>query len=165
MEHAGELADKPAGRRKYLDYLAWLAEDEPARKQQRFDAMSKGWIIGTAGFAKTMVKENEELRGHGRRLAAELQETREALWLDELERLLGKLGRTHAELKSDRKSAGWKVALAATLKARTTTTNRWLGENLNMGGLHEVSRQVGAWLRQPDPALEKKLGFTTNYKA
>ncbi len=36
---------------------------------------------------------------------------------------------------------------------------------LNMGGLHEVSRQVNAWHRQPDPALQKKLGPTTNYKA
>ncbi|MBL9213852.1 MAG: hypothetical protein JNG83_00100, partial [Opitutaceae bacterium] len=70
-----------------------------------------------------------------------------------------------AELQSDRKSAGWKVALAAALKTRTTATNRWLGETLHMGGLHEVSRQVGAWLRQPDPALQKKLGLTTNYKA
>lgn len=165
LEHAGALADTPAGRRKYQEYLAWLAEDEPARQQQRFDAMSKGWIIGTAGFAKTMVKENAELVGHGRRLAAELQETREALWRDEVDRLLGKLGRTHGELKTDRKSAGWKAALAAALKTRTTATNRWLGENLNMGGLHEVSRQVGVWLRQPDPALQKKLGFTTNYKA
>ena len=51
------------------------------------------------------------------------------------------------------------------LKARTTTTNRWLGAALNMGGLHEVSRQVSAWHRQPDPLLAKKLGLTTNYKA
>jgi REP element-mobilizing transposase RayT len=165
LDHAGALADTPAGRRKYLEYLAWLAEDEPARKKQRFAEMSRGWIIGTPEFAKTMFKENQELVGHGRRMAAELQETREALWHEELTGLLTKLGRAPDDLATERKSVGWKAALAAALKARTTATNRWLGENLNMGGLHEVSRQVSAWHRQPDPALQKKLLKATNYKA
>jgi putative transposase len=165
LTHAGELTDTPAGRRNYLKYLVWLAEDEPARKQQRFDTMSKGWIIGTENFAKTMVQENAELAGHGRRLAAELQETREAAWHEELIRLLARLGRTPQELAQDRKSAPWKSALAAALKTRTTATNRWLGENLNMGGLHEVSRKTAAWLRLPDPVMAKKLGVTTSYKA
>jgi putative transposase len=165
LEHAGELADTVAGRRKYHDYLAWLAEDEPARKEQRFETMSRGWIIGSAGFAKAMVTEHQELVGHGRRLAAELRETREALWQEELDRLLSRLGRTAGELALERKSAPWKIALAAAMKTRTTVTNRWLGEHLHMGGLHEVSRLAGAWLREPDPALQKKLRLTTNYKA
>ena len=165
LDHAGELADTPAGRAQYVAYLAWLTEDEPARKAQRFAEMSKGWIIGTTGFAKTMLKEHQGLVGQGRRMAAELRETREALWQEQLTGLLRKLRRTPADLAQHGKSAGWKVALAAALKTRTTATNRWLGENLRMGGLHEVSRQVSAWRRQPDPALRKKLGLTTNYKA
>lgn len=165
LEHAGGLADTPAGRRKYLEYLAWLAEDEPARKQLNFGKMSRGWIIGTTGFAKAIVKEHKELVGHGRRLAAELKETREALWAEELQALLSRLGRTADELVRERKSAPWKAALAAVMKARTTATNRWLGEHLHMGGLHAVSRQAGAWLRAPEPTLQNKLRFTTNYKA
>lgn len=165
LDHAGALADTPAGRRKYLAYLAWLSEDEPARKKQRFAEMSRGWIIGTPGFAKTMLQENQDLVGHGRRMATELQATREALWQDELTALLSKVNRTPADLVEDKKSAAWKTAVAAALKTGTTATNRWLGENLNMGGLHEVSRQVSAWHRQPDPALQKKLGLTTHYKA
>ena len=47
------------------------------------------------------------------------------------------------DLAKDQKSADWKVAIAAALKRRTTATNRWLGAALNMGGLHEVSRQIG----------------------
>ena len=157
LDHAGELADTPAGRTKYLDYLDWLSEDEPARKAQRFAKMSTGWIIGTTGFAKTMIKENQELVGQGRRMAAQMREMREALWQEELTALLRQLRRTPADLAKENKSAGWKVALAAALKTRTTATNRWLGEALNMGGLHEVSRQVSAWHRQPDPARQKKL--------
>lgn len=165
LDHAGELTDTSAGRAKYLEYLAWLSEDEPARRAQQFEAMSKGWVIGTTGFAKTMLKEHRGLVGQGRRMAAELKETREALWQEHLTGLLRKLRRNPADLAKESKSAGWKVALAAALKTRTTATNRWLGAALNMGGLHEVSRQVSAWHRQPDPALQKKLGLTTNYKA
>ncbi len=53
----------------------------------------------------------------------------------------------------------------AALKALTTATNRWQGEDLNMGGLHAVSRQVSVWHPQPEPALAKHLGLTTDDKA
>lgn len=156
LTHAGTLADSPAGRRKYLAYLGWLSEDEPARKAQRFAEMSKGWIIGTADFAKAMVKENQETVGRGRRMAAVLKETREAIWQEELAALLRKHRRTAADLAKDRKSAEWKVAVAAALKAGTTATNRWIGEALNMGGLHEVSRRVSAWNQRSGPARKGK---------
>ncbi len=158
LEHAGGLADTAAGRRKYLEYLGWLAEDGPAQKAQRFAEMSKGWIIGTRGFAKDLMKENRRLTGHGRQLAAEMKEAREGVWQEELSRLLGRLRRKPTDVAQAPKSATWKVAIAAAMKARTTVTNRWLAEALNMGGLHEVSRQVSAWLSEPDTDLQKRLG-------
>ena len=157
LEQAGGLPDTPDGRRKYLEYLAWLSEDEPTRKKQRFDEMSRGWVIGGGEFAKALVRENRELTGKGRRLAAEMQEAREAVWQGELARLLRKLRRKPEELLRTGKSADWKLAIAAALKERTTVTNRWLATTLRMGNLHEVSRKVNAWTRQPDAALQKKL--------
>lgn len=157
LVHAGGLPDTPAGRRKYLAYLAWLAEDEPARKKQRFAEMSQGWVIGGGEFAKAMVRENRELTGHGRRLAAEMQEARETVWQEELAGLLRKLRRKPAELSGGGKSADWKLAIADAMKTRTTVTNRWLATTLHMGNLHEVSRKVSAWMRQPDATLRKKL--------
>jgi hypothetical protein len=71
--------------------------------------------------------------------------------------LLRKLRRGESELAMAEKSADWKLALAAELKERTTVTNRWLATTLHMGNLHEVSRKVAAWSRQPDPSLKKKL--------
>ncbi len=56
-------------------------------------------------------------------------------------------------------------AAVAALKARTTVTNRWLGTNLQLGNLHEVSRKVAAWTRESDPVLTKKLASTPNPKA
>ena len=65
----------------------------------------------------------------------------------------GRLGRSPAELAAAGKSAPWKLALAAGLKARTTVTKHWLSENIRMGSLNEVSRKVSAWTRRPDPAF------------
>ena len=81
-------------------------------------------------------------------MAAETRFTQEALWQEALTEQLGKLGRTTAELAATGKSAEWKLALAAALKARTTATNRWLGAALHLGSLHEVSRKVAAWTRK-----------------
>lgn len=157
LTHAGGLKDTAVGRNKYLEYLAWLAEDEPALKEQRFGEMSKGWVIGTGEFAKELVKEHGQLMGQGKRLAQELKAAQEAVWQDTLEGLLRKLGRQSEELANTEKSVDWKLALAAALKARTSVTNRWLGVTLHLGNLHEVSRKVAAWIRQPDAALAKKL--------
>ena len=165
LQHAGGLKDTPAGRGKYLEYLAWLAEDEPARKAQRFAEMSKGWVIGSAQFAKETVRTHAATLGRGRRMTDDTRGAQEALWRERLAELLGQLGRTEAELAAVGKSEGWKLALAATLKARTTATNRWLGTTLQLGNLHEVSRKVAAWTRAPDAAFSRKLAVTPNPKA
>ncbi len=165
LAHAGGLADTPAGRRKYLEYLAWLAEDEPAQKEMRFSEMSKGWLIGTAGFAQAVLKEHQAAAGNGRTLERRMRGLREDLWAAELGRLLKRLGKSGEALAREGKSAGWKLAIAAALKAKTTVTNRWLGEHLRLGGLFEVSRKVSAWTRQPDRQLAKKLHLPTNHKA
>ena len=88
LQHAGDLAWTAAGVRKYFEYLAWLAEDEPSQKRQRFESMSKGWVIGTHDFTKTMMLEHRELTVRGPQLASELQAVRVAGWLEELEQEL-----------------------------------------------------------------------------
>ena len=155
LARAGDLKDTTAGRRNYLAYLAWLAEDEPARKAQQFERMSRGWIIGTTGFAKTVLDEHRDAVGRGRLRAAELQAAAEEQWEETLAALLHRAGRSREELVGAGKSADWKLALAAALKARTTVTNRWLGATLHLGNLYEVSRKVAAWSRRPEPALAK----------
>jgi putative transposase len=165
LEQAGGLKDTPAGRRKYLEYLGWLAEDEPARRAQGFERMSRGWIIGTREFAKEMLAEHREAAAQGSRAAAELRGAHEALWEETLDGLLQRLRRRREDLERAGKSAEWKVAVAAALKSRTTVTNRWLGTNLHLGNLYEVSRKVAAWTRDPDPALARKLQIAPNHKA
>lgn len=155
LARAGDLEDTAAGRRNYLAYLAWLAEDEPERKAQQFERMSRGWIIGPTGFAKTVLEEHRDAVGRGRLRAAELQAAAEAQWEETLAALLHRAGRSREELVGAGKSADWKLALAAALKTRTTVTNRWLGVTLHLGNLFEVSRKVAAWSRRPESTLAK----------
>ncbi|MDO8541665.1 MAG: hypothetical protein Q7S40_14605 [Opitutaceae bacterium] len=55
----------------------------------------------------------------------------------------------------ERKSAPWKVAVAAHLKATTDVPNGWLAERLKMGSATRVSQVVGAVARQPtSPSAE-----------
>jgi len=157
LEWAGGLRDTPAGRRKYRDYLQWLSEDDSQQKALRFESMSRGWVIGTKGFRKELIKENRKMAALRELGDDEAAEAREAAWQETLQELLGKLGRNRRDLRRDGKFAEWKVAVAAAMKQRSTVTNRWLSENLAMGSLHEVSRQVAAWTRQPDRKLLQQL--------
>ena len=124
--------------------------------------LSTGWVIGTAGFAKETIQAQVDARGQGRRMTNATRVAQEAVWQETLEKLLRTLSRTADELTAAGKSAGWKLALAAALKARTTATNRWLDTALLLGNLHEVSRKVAAWTRAPDAALSRKLDLTPN---
>jgi len=167
LAHAGGLADTPTGRRSYTAYLAWLGENEPARKALKFDRMSAGWAIGSEQFQKELATEHREASAalRGGRGDGAMGDLAEALRQDALALALRQVGKRREDLAREGKSAPWKLAVAAALKNRTTATNRWLGENLHLGALHEVSRKVSAWAKQPDPALTRKLPNATNHKA
>ena len=51
------------------------------------------------------------------------------------------------------------------MKTRTTVSDRWLAEHLNMGSLYELSRRVSRWQRSPDEKLLRKLKSPQNLKA
>ena len=77
--------------------------------------------------------------------------------------MLKAAGKTEAQLMEG-KSVGWKLAIAAELKRRSPATNRWLAETMKMGNLHEVSRKVAAWQREPDEPMPSLLAKTPNPK-
>ena len=155
LEHAGQLSDTPAGRRKYIDYLGWLAEDEPAQKRLMFDRMSRGWVVGARDFKQAMVKEHAQAAAALTRGDRVLEIIAEDALQGELTSWLRKLGMKREAIAAEGKSEPWKLAIAAAMKAHTTATNRWLAENLAMGNRYEVSRKVQAWSRRPDPKLAR----------
>lgn len=161
LKAAGDLADTAAGRRKYGDYLAWLAEDKLAQKQLMFDQMSRGWAVGGERFKADLARAHlKQLEKRGRHDAAP-REARQLIWKEQLEVLMRKVGKTPADAANDIKSAPWKIAIAAHLKSTTTATNPWLAENLRMGAPEGVSRYVGEFRKGQRPEAAK-LSKTAN---
>jgi putative transposase len=142
LDAAGELTDTPTGRRKYGEYLAWLAEDKPAQKQLNFATMSRGWALGGDAFKAALARKHQKLLEKPGGKDAVTREARELLWAAALKQALAKLGKKPSHADSDIKSAPWKVAIAAHLKATTTGTNPWLAAQLRMGAPEGVSRYV-----------------------
>jgi len=165
LEHAGGLADSAEGHRLYGDYLKWLSADNQAKRELLFEQMCKGWVLGSAKFKKDILKEQAETKENVRRPEASLQAGHTLIWEETLSELLLESGLESEDPTNCAKSAPWKTVLAVAMKSRTTVTNRWLAERLHMGGLHEVSRRVNTWIRNPDVKFERKLKITTNYKA
>ena len=147
LGEAGELADAPAGWRRYGEYLGVLAEESPVEREKKFGAMSRGWALGTKEFRRELIRDlrqrGAELKQAGRRGegAGEGREFRAEIWEERLEAVakaagidLGKLG--------PRKSDAQKVLLAAVLKAATDVSNGWLNERLGMGTPASASQFV-----------------------
>lgn len=152
LRQAGGLPDGAAGRKRYLQYLDWLAEDAVERKRQRFDEMSKGWVLGTRAFMRALTEDHKKLGAalkHGYRELAGLQEEAQE---STLAALLKRLGKSAADVAQDAKAAPWKIAIATEMKRRTTVSNPWLSGRLNMGSPFRVSRLVSACTREPGEA-------------
>jgi putative transposase len=149
---AGGLSDTGKGRKSYTAYLKWLATDELACKEMEFDKMCRGWAIGTMEFKRGLVKSegllkdgsNEAIRMEGK----ELHEVNELLWEAVLSDGLSEAGKDGDDIAADRKSAAWKIEIAAELKLKTSAPSTWIAKQLNMGS----PQLVGSYVKR----LQKK---------
>jgi hypothetical protein len=155
LVEAGGLADTPAGRRAYAQFLAWQAAEGPAGKSKAYVSMSRGWALGTKDFKTALIRDHALVETSRAWEKSGVREMREARWADALAAGLRALGKSNAEIAAGRKSAPWKVALAATLKQTTQADNRWLAEHLHMGTPVAVSHHTGRLRRGLHPAAEK----------
>ena len=139
LTHAGGLKDTAADRRRYLEYLAWLQEDDYGQKALRFEQMSKGWAVGENDFKKELVQLNKAAGGLSLRADKKLAE---ALWEERVTACLKMLSKDEAAVAADAKGAPWKVVVAAAMKTTTTASNPWIAKRLNMGSPFRLSRLV-----------------------
>ncbi len=157
LVEAGALADTPAGRKQYGDYLAWHAAEGPAGRNAAYVSLSKGWALGTKEFRAALVKAHALAADARAWETPGAKEIREQVWEEKLQQALVALGREESELTVGVKSARWKVALATFLKERTQASNPWLAVRLGMNRPVYVSRLVSEARRteQPMPELER----------
>ncbi len=142
LDGAGGLSDTAYGRGKYEEYLDWVGSDEGARKDLKFDRMSRGWALGTKEFKRAVVDAEKRRKADVFLGEKDYAEVRELLWEEQLEKCLRVLGKGVADAESDLKSADWKVAVAGLLKKRHLCANGWISARLNMGAASAVSRNV-----------------------
>ncbi len=146
LAECGGLPDSAEGWRLYQTYLGVLSEADAARREEKFGRLSRGWAIGSAEFQQELqqrlgcdpAREHFELVGSDRQAH---QEVRAAVWERRLQGVATAVGVDLAALPSKRSSAE-KVKLAAAMKARTSVSNRWLAERLDMGEPASVSQYV-----------------------
>jgi REP element-mobilizing transposase RayT len=154
LSEAGELADTPAGRKKYGDYLAWQAAEGPAGRNKAYVSMSQGWALGTKEFKAALVRDhalvadNRAWESHGAR------EIREQAWEALFQKAMAALRRKESDLAFGAKSVSWKVAVAIYLKERTQVSNPWLAARLGMKRPVYVSRLVSVARRADKPLPE-----------
>ena len=143
LEAIGGLTDSEEGWEGYARHVASLASDENRRREALFARMGKGWVHGSDDFRRVRLQQlgqNAAARDWG---GTELAEINRLDWETRLESGARTLGRSLAAAAEEPKSAGWKVALASWMKGRTSVSNRWLGERLQMGPPDAVSRYAG----------------------
>jgi putative transposase len=155
LEESG-LNDRPAGWEAYTKYLAWQAAEGPAGKNRAYVSLSKGWALGSRDFKRALIKDHDLAATTRAWEISGAQEIRDARWRQLLANALVALAKTEAACRAERKSAPWKIAIAAHLKRTTQATNRWLTEHLRMGSPVAVSQYVSA-LRHKNEQIDRLL--------
>mgnify|MGYP000503395303 CR=1 FL=1 len=121
------------------------------KKRRGLERMSRGWIKGTKEFRKAVLDDLKD-EVSVRVSEAEAAEMREPRWERATANLLALLEVSDAQLRSDRKGAPWKVAVARLLRERYLAPNRWIAERLHMGRVSTVQGAVSRFRTNGGPS-------------
>ncbi|MGH7943745.1 MAG: hypothetical protein ACREH8_15115, partial [Opitutaceae bacterium] len=149
---SGGLEDTARGWRSCAEHLGLLAEEDATRRESRFGRLSRGWMIGTAGFgaelSQELVKQSADLHRFERPGVdgTGLHEARSKIWRKTLVQLAIAFG-VNLDPLPQRKSTPEKVRLAAAMKLLTSVSNGWLADPLAMGRASSVSSLVSRFIR------------------
>jgi putative transposase len=138
---AGGLPDDATGWQAYERYLEWQNEHGPAGANPAYRSLSRGWMIGSDAFRASLLQQHIQASVAHSWKSPKIREEREARWTASLAAMLETV--SDIQRGDRRKSAPWKVAIAAQLKATTDVTNAWLAEKLSMGSPIYVSKHIG----------------------
>lgn len=148
LDYREGLSDSVSGWRSYATGLQMRLSDDPKEIEALEKRMCRGWCIGNkefkAAYAGEFLAKKETLRLEKEGLA----DLNDSHWEGVLARCLEALDCTEASAASERKSAPWKLAIAAKLKESTSVSNRWLSERLHMGVARGVSSNLSVYSKR-----------------
>lgn len=152
LAESGDLPDSPAGWKRYLGYLEFLAEDDLARKELVAARMSRGWCLGDAAFKAEMKKAAAQQGADLKRFHGlepdDVRREREEQWEERLVDL-ARSGKFNLQKLPTAKSHPIKAQLAAAMKASCSVSNGWLAERLAMGQPASASQFARRWMLDP----------------
>ena len=157
LEATGGLKDGAAGRRKYAEYIGWLAEDDLRQKTLNFDKMSRGWAMGSKEFKSALIEDGKKETTRRILNGDADNESREMLWQKELDQCMKALEKDLEHATRDKKSAAWKVAICAHLRRTLGCRAIWIGKKLNMGEPAGISRALRKLKEGDSPQAETML--------
>ncbi len=135
------MADTPAGRRKYAEYMGGRVEevrnsDKPWKADESWQKIRRGWFFGGEGFRAEMLGRLGKAMAGGKRESFSGEEVKthdearaEALIVAGLK----KLGLKEPELEGMIKNSPEKYALAWLVRRNTCVENGWIKARLRMG--------------------------------
>lgn len=136
------VSNNLAGMRAYQKHLRLCEESNPENRKQLYLDYCRGWHIGSKEARKELAEElnrkNPNLDWEG----SDLKELNEAKWEAQLSSELKKRKKTQQHIENDPKGAGWKVAIAKSMRQKTPASNPWLAKRLNMGHPSRISALV-----------------------
>ena len=145
LNEAGGLSDSAAGMGAYHRRLKYVMEEDPEERNRQFEELCRGWYVGTKEGQAALAGQIQN--GKAKANAAALNELEEERWTRLLKIGMKSLGKTGGDIRRDKKSADWKLALGAWVKSRSAVPNRWLSEHLNMGHSQNASKQMCDYVR------------------
>jgi REP element-mobilizing transposase RayT len=163
LAEAGNLGDDRNGWAAYEAYLDWQAKEGPAGKSRAYVNLSRGWALGTTDFKSALVMDHALLASSRAWENVGAKEVREIQWSTALDKALKALQRTSVEARKSRKSAEWKLAVAAWMKSRPQASNRWLTDHLDLGAPAALSRNLTNYrrrLQSQDPAWKRLISIS-----
>jgi REP element-mobilizing transposase RayT len=154
------LQDTPKGWKQYDRHLELQAASKPAGSNASPVNLSQGWAVGSDDFKADLVAFGapaDLARSWGKNEAAAI---RSISWQSTLDRALKALKRDLEQAATARKSAPWKLAIAAWMKLHTQATNCWLCQKLSLGAPTALSRSLARYrlrLQPTDPEWKRLL--------
>lgn len=147
MDYSEGISDTAKGWLAYLDQLQLKSTRDPEEIKTLDRKMIRGWCIGDPEFKKIMANEVSATSPAIRLEKEALINLNDERWTIALESCRRRLGKIPGEVTTDRKSAEWKLAVAAKLRQSTAVNNAWLAEHLKMGTARSVSAICGKYER------------------
>jgi len=156
-----DVADDPAGREAYREHIMAYAREGLTtsgrrRQKKEWDAIRRGWCLGSESFRDRMLRWLDQRSGRGRDDAYSgpaVREHGQKAAEQLLEAGLRLVGLERGSLTDLRKTDPRKQALAWLLRKNTAVRNRWVAQQLHMG--HEVN--VSQAVRQVEEARNGEL--------